>query len=133
MDLAAEDKRRAPRVVAKLDAVLAIDGRVLSRCAILDINAYGAKVEVTQAPDADPLPDAFYLVDLLSSVAYKARVVWSQAPLCGTRFLETWSLSAPTSPQWLKDIRRDSLQLDARERGIRLVWSGGEPRQGSAA
>jgi hypothetical protein len=123
MDLAGEEKRRAPRVATKLDAVLADDGRMLSRCAILDINAYGAKLDVGE----HQAPDAFYLVDVLSAVAYKARIVWRQAPLVGTRFSETWSLASPTAPQWLKEVRRESLQHEARDRGIRLVWTAPEP------
>jgi hypothetical protein len=53
--------------------------------------------------------------------------------MVGTRFLETWSLHASNAPQWLKDVRRDSLRADAQERGIRLVWSAPEPKRGSAA
>jgi len=119
MHLAFDEKRRTPRVPTKLDAAVLTDRSALFRCVILDINVYGARLLVG---DETP-PERFHLIDLLSSVAYEARIMWRHAPMVGTRFLATWNLAAADAPQWLKDARGDILRADAEERGIRLVWS----------
>lgn len=119
MYLAFDEKRRTPRVPTKLDAAVVTDRRILFRCVILDINVYGARLEVGgEAP-----PERFHLIDLLSGVGYEARIMWRQTPMVGTRFLATWNLASADAPQWLKDMRNDILRADAEERGIRLVWS----------
>jgi hypothetical protein len=109
-----EEQRRAPRYPTRLDAIAGIDGDVLCECTILDINRYGARVDVG---DTAP-PDQFYLIDVFSGIAHKARVAWRASPMVGTRFLETWVLDDPMSPQWLAEIRRSKLLAIAGERGI---------------
>ena len=104
MEHADSDRRRYPRIPTDLDAIAALPGRVICGCSILDMNIYGARIEVSEA-----VPDEFFLVDLASNVAYKARVAWRSAPLVGTRFLETWLLSGENAPQWLRDVRAKRL------------------------
>ncbi len=106
MALPREDQRRAPRYPARLDAIAGVDGQVVCECTILDVNRYGARVEV----GATAPPDVFYLIDVGSGIAHKARVAWRAAPMIGARFLETWVLDDPVSPEWLGDIRRAKLR-----------------------
>jgi hypothetical protein len=98
------DRRRYPRVPTDLDALAATPEGVVGDCSILDINIYGCRLEI----DAEP-PDDFFVVDLASNVAYKARVAWRKAPLIGVRFMETWLLSAEGAPEWLAAIRATRL------------------------
>jgi hypothetical protein len=94
------DRRRYPRVPTDLDALAALPDRFVGECSILDINIYGCRIEI----DVEP-PDDFFIVDLASNVAYKARVAWRKSPLVGVRFMETWLLSAEGAPDWLAAMR----------------------------
>ena len=117
------ERRIAPRIPARISAFIALDDRrTLIDCTILDINAYGARVEIA-AIDPPDLPEVFYLVDMPSGAAWQARKQWRQPPLVGTRFLQTWDLATPDSPQWLGELRSAKRTEEAKGRGIRLVWS----------
>ncbi len=114
-----EERRRAPRHGACIAAAVAVERRMLCTCEILDINAFGARLHVGEA---EP-PDELYLIDPTALVGYRARVQWRQAPLVGTRFLQSWDIAAPTTPLWLRAMRGEAMVLLARQRGIRLVES----------
>ena len=117
------EKRRAPRYKISAEAVVTLGAQTRSPGLILDINEYGARLEFEPG---DP-PDAFYLVEVMDPVAYRAKVVWRRAPLVGLRFLETWDLEAPNAPAWLKEIRSAAMRERARARGIELAWSADDP------
>ncbi len=121
MSVGFEEKRRAPRIPARLDAVVAVGRSPLFRCLILDINIYGCRLHVGD----EEAPERFHLIDLPLGVAYEARVIWRKAPLLGTRFLATWNLAAPESPEWLEGVRGETMRVDAAKRDIKLVWSAG--------
>lgn len=119
MDRVEQDQRRWSRISFKADAIATTHGRDQLKCTITDINAYGARVHFDEAMP----PEAFFLIDVLVNVAHRARVVWREAPLVGTRFTESWSLASDTAPEWLRDVRSDALRSQARQKGIRLAWS----------
>ena len=111
------ERRREPRYEVRLDAVVAADGDMLFPCLIVDINRYGARVD---AGEHDP-PDEFFLLDVLGATAYRARLVWKQAPLVGTRFVETLALPSYGAPGWLTVLRQERLKVRAHAVGLRLV------------
>ncbi len=114
-----EERRRAPRHTAHIAAALAMERKLLCACTILDINAYGARLEV----GTEEIPDEIYLIDAVAIVGYRARVQWRQAPMIGTRFLQSWDIAAATTPLWLRAMRAEAIALLASERGLRLVKS----------
>lgn len=119
MEQAGSERRRYARLPTDLDAVAALPSGVLCDCSILDMNIYGARIEADGA-----LPDEFFLVDLASNVAYRARVAWRSAPLLGARFLETWLLSGESAPQWLRDVRMARVNAATAARGPRTLDRG---------
>ncbi len=38
-----------------------------------------------------------------NGIAYHCRVMWRQPPFCGNRFLESWRLTSPACPAWLRE------------------------------
>ena len=117
MDSEQAERRRAPRYGAHIHAAVAVERRLLCACVILDINAFGARLDVGE----QALPDDVYLLDAAALVGYRARVQWRQAPMVGTRFIQSWDIAAPTTPLWLQAMRAEAMILMGAERGIRLV------------
>jgi hypothetical protein len=95
------ERRRAPRIPVRADALIATDaGAQAIDCAIHDMNCFGARISVG---DVD-VPASFYLVDVLSSVAYMARPIWREGDLAGLRFSKILPLSDREAPGWLCDL-----------------------------
>jgi hypothetical protein len=115
MEQAGSERRRYERIPTDLDAVAALPQGVLGDCSILDMNIYGARLETLEE-----LPEEFFLVDLASNVAYRARVAWRRAPLLGTRFLETWLLSGDGAPEWLSALRAERMTAAAAARAAKM-------------
>lgn len=112
-----EERRRTPRHSAQIHAVIAVERKLLGPCVILDINPFGARLDVgSQEP-----PDDLYLLDTAALVGYRARVQWRRAPMVGTRFVQSWDIAAPTTPLWIQAMRAEATILTGAERGIRLV------------
>lgn len=114
-----EERRRAPRYSTRIEAAIAIERELLCQCVILDINDFGARLDV----GSHEVPDELYLVDPLAIVGYRAQVQWRQAPLVGTRFLQSWDIAAATTPLWLRAMRAEAMAAMAKGRGLRLVPS----------
>jgi hypothetical protein len=111
------ERRREPRYEVRLDAVVAADREMLFPCLIVDINRYGARIDA----GAHEPPEEFFLIDVMGATAYRARRVWTQSPLAGTRFLETLALPSYGAPGWLTDLRQERLKVRAQAVGLRLV------------
>jgi hypothetical protein len=111
------EKRRAPRYNTGLDAVVVADGKKLTDCVILDINAFGARLEVGLLAT----PDTIELVEVLSAVAYRAKIMWRHKTTVGTRFIHTWELRDPFSPKRLRAVRDIARAERARSLGLVLL------------
>lgn len=112
-----EDRRRAPRYDVRIAAAVAVERRIVGPCIILDINDFGARLEVGDVE----LPDELYLIDAVAIVGYRARVQWRKSPMIGTRFLQSWDIAALATPLWLQAMRAEAMMMLGAQRGIRLV------------
>jgi hypothetical protein len=100
-------------VSTALDALVAVETPLAAYdCVIRDMNQFGARIEVGRKA----VPDEFYLIDVLSALAYRGRTVWRQQGQAGVKFLETHRLYAPSAPAWLVQLQRARLRADAVER-----------------
>lgn len=93
------ERRDAPRIEVRTNALLVCQGDTVQRCRILDINEYGCRLHFA---GFEPV-DQFHLVNPQMAVVYSARVMWRQPPLAGTRFLGAWTLASSDCPAWLRD------------------------------
>jgi hypothetical protein len=112
-----EERRRTPRHDVRIAACVAAERQLLFPCIILDINDFGARIEVRDGE----VPDELYLIDAAAIVGYRARVQWRQAPMVGTRFLQSWDIAALSTPLWLQAMRAEATVMLGAQRGIRLV------------
>ena len=109
-----EEKRRAPRRQTNAEAVATLGVQTRSPCTILDINDFGARLEVEPGQP----PETFYLVEVKGAAAHRAKVVWRRPPLVGLSFLQTWDLDAPGVPAWLTEIHSLAQRDRNRARGV---------------
>jgi hypothetical protein len=113
------DRRRAPRFAVRTNALIAVRGQPLREGVILDINGFGCQLRTT---GFEP-PAEYHLVDPEQAVAYHCRVMWRQPPLCGNRFISTWSLTAAACPAWLREAVSGA-RARGLAKGIRLAFGG---------
>lgn len=113
------DRRRAPRFRVRSHALVAVRGQPPGEGFILDINGFGCRL---RTEGYEP-PAEYYLIDPETQVAYHCRVMWREPPLFGNRFLETWSLTSPACPAWLRETGTGA-GARGLAKGIRLASGG---------
>jgi hypothetical protein len=100
MVVGGKDRRRAPRSEVNAQGlIIGGEGDCVLACVIRNVSILGAMVE---APEAD-VPERFFLVDLVGSVAYEAELVWRRAGRVGLRFADLLILSEERTPAYVRD------------------------------
>jgi len=102
------DRRHEPRHRAMLTGKLLHGDAFTVDCAIRDIAAEGARINL---PDDVELPAQLYLIEVRNGVAYEAQIIWRRPPLAGLRFLSRHDLKAATK---MTHLRRLWLECAAR-------------------
>jgi hypothetical protein len=97
-------KCRPPRQRTFLNGKLALrDGAFTFDCTIHDISEGGAKVTMDRHA---PLPVDFYLIVVKRCIAYESKVMWTNYPARGLKFVNTYPLSEalPTHLMFLRKL-----------------------------
>jgi PilZ domain len=87
-------------------------------CAIRDMSEGGAKITLAKR---QPLPPDLYLISITHRIAYQAKVMWTQFPARGLKFLNTYMLKSAL-PDELRFLQRLSADLDWRSGIDDLSW-----------
>ncbi len=78
------------------------EGAITLDCMIRDLSDGGARIKLS---DEQPLPNALFLIELRSGVAYEAAVAWKRYPELGLRFVSRHELETADTPH-LRVLRR---------------------------
>ena len=90
------NKRREPRRRTLLTGRLFTEEGVSVACVIRDLSTNGAAVKLQ---GAIALPRLISLIDISNGIGHQAQVRWRFRDLVGLRFLRSYDLSSPGSPE----------------------------------
>jgi hypothetical protein len=106
----ANERRQLVRTRVAAPALLVFDGHA-QPCGARDLSPEGAQVSIS---DPAVIPESLHFIDVVSGMAYPAKIVWRSADSVGLRFSCGLDLAdaLPTSPLRAHWLRNFSLALE---------------------
>ena len=100
---AVDNARAAPRRRTLLPGRLCTELGISAPCTIHNLSTGGAQVRLS---DSVPLPKQLYLVDVSHELGHKAEVRWRFGSALGLRFVSSFDVNAPSTPEAARAVQQ---------------------------